>query len=290
MGRVVVVGSLNVDHTVRVNRFPHVGETMTATDYSFGLGGKGFNQAVTAARMGADVVMVGCVGADTDGDLLLQALHDEGIDAGYVRRSELPTGRAHIVVDGDGHNSIVVVPGANAAASFPSAALEGADVLLAQLECPLEVVHVALAAARAREVTTILNPAPVRPLTEDVLSLVDYLVPNEKEADGLGHVTYRGTAVITGGPRGAMVLVPGEDQRHVAPFPVATVDTTGAGDAFCGCFAAAMAEGRTLGDALRRAAAAGACTVTRAGAYGALPSRHDVDQLLGQSTAIDAQN
>src|SRR5436190_17639486 len=121
MGRLVVVGSLNVDHTLRVERFPEIGETITASGLASDLGGKGFNQAVTAARMGADVVMVGCIGADTDGDLLLQALRDERVDASYVRRSELPTGRAHITVDEDGRNSIVVVPGANAAASFPSA-------------------------------------------------------------------------------------------------------------------------------------------------------------------------
>src|SRR5438270_8553421 len=184
MGRVVVVGSLNVDHTVRVERFPQVGETIAAVAYTAGLGGKGFNQAVTAARMGADVVMVGCVGADTDGDLLLQTLRDERINASYVRRSELPTGRAHITVDEDGRNSIVVVPGANAAASFPSAALEGADVVLAQLECPLDVVTAAMATGRSRGVVTILNPAPARPLTDDLVELVDYLAPNEHGAKG----------------------------------------------------------------------------------------------------------
>ena len=285
MGRVVVVGSLNADHTVCVPRLPNLGETVTSGEYTFGLGGKGFNQAVTAARMGADVVMVGCVGADSDGDLLLQTLRDERIDASYVRRSELPTGRAHITVDGDGNNTIVVVPGANAAASFPSAALEGADVLLAQLECPLEVVTVALAAARAREIVTILNPAPARPLTDELLALVDYLLPNETEADRLGQVTYRGTAIITGGERGALVLVPGQEQRRVPAFTVRAVDSTGAGDAFCGCFAAGMAERRPLADALRRAAAAGACTVTRAGAFASLPSRHEVAQLLDHSTS-----
>ena len=290
MARVVVVGSLNVDHTVRVERFPEVGQTVTADQYVFGLGGKGFNQAVTAARMGVDVVMVGCVGADTDGDLLLQALHDERIDASYVRRSELPTGRAHIVVDAQGRNSIVVVPGANAAASFPSAALEGADVLLAQLECPLDVVTVAVAAARARGVVTVLNPAPARVLSEDLVGLVDYLVPNEHEAEGLGHVTYHGTAIVTGGERGALVLVPGQEQRRVRAFPVSVVDTTGAGDAFCGCFAAALAERRTMGDALRRASAAGACAVTRVGAFASLPSRDEVERLLAQAPSSDAQS
>ena len=290
MPRVVVVGSLNADHIVRVTRFPEVGQTVTAGEYVFGLGGKGFNQAVTAARMGVDVVMVGCVGADTDGDLLLQALRDEQIDASYVRRSELPTGRAHIVVDAKGRNSIVVVPGANAATSFPSAALEGADVVLAQLECPLDVVMAAMAAGRSRGVVTILNPAPARPLTDDLVELVDYLVPNEHEAKGLGQVAYHGTAVVTGGERGALVLVPGQDQRRVQAFSVPVVDSTGAGDAFCGCFAASLAERRTVGDALRRAAAAGACAVTRVGAFASLPTRDDVEQLLDQAPNNEAQS
>lgn len=282
MARVVVVGSLNADHTVRVPRLPQVGETITATAYTFGLGGKGFNQAVTAARMGADVVMVGCVGADRDGDLLLRTLLDEGIDAGYVRRSELPTGHAHVTVDDDGRNSIVVVPGANAAASFPSAALEGADVLLAQLECPLEVVTVALTAARAAGVVTMLNAAPARPLSDELLALVDYLVANETESDGIGRVSFHGTAIVTSGERGALLLVPGQPQHHVSPVTVDAVDTTGAGDAFCGCLAASLAEHRMLRDALHRASAAGAHAVTRHGAFASLPSVDDVGQLLSR--------
>jgi len=283
VARVVVAGSLNVDHTVRVERFPAPGETVTAADYTFGLGGKGFNQAVTAARMGVDVVMVGCVGADTDGDLLFQTLHAEGIDASYVRRSELPTGRAHLTVDSSGQNSIVVVPGANAAASFPSAALENADVLLAQLECPLDTVTSALAAARAANIVTILNPAPARPLSESLLALVDYLVPNERESEELGQVEFRGTAIVTGGESGALMLVPGQEGRRVPPFSVPVVDTTGAGDAFCGCFAASVAQRLPIADALRRASAAGACAVTRAGAFASLPTRDEVDQLVARA-------
>ncbi|MEY2422497.1 MAG: ribokinase [Acidimicrobiaceae bacterium] len=284
MGRVVVVGSLNVDHIVRVQRHPEAGETVTARAFASGLGGKGFNQAVTAARMGADVVMVGCVGADADGDHLLRALKGEGVDAGFVRRhAELPTGRAHITVDQQGQNSIVVVPGANAAASFPSAVLEGATVLLAQLECPLEVVSAAIAAARISGVVTILNPAPAQTLTNELLGLVDYLIANETEADSLGRVSYRGIAVITGGARGALVLVPGRESRRLPALTVPVVDSTGAGDAFCGCFAATLACGGKLGEALRRASAAGAHAVTSEGAFASLPSRADVDQLLHQS-------
>jgi ribokinase len=286
MGRVVVVGSLNVDHTVRVERFPEVGETLTASSFVSGLGGKGFNQAVTASRMGVDVVMVGCVGADADGDQLLRTLNDEGVDAGFVRRTAArSTGRAHITVDDSGHNSIVVVPGANAEARFPSAALEGADVLLAQLECPLEVVTVAMAAARACGVVTMLNSAPAQALTNEFLGFVDYLIANEKEADLLGRVSYHGVAVITAGERGALVLVPGHDSRRIPALRVPVVDTTGAGDAFCGGFAATLANGGRLVDALRRASAAGAHAVTREGAFASLPSATDVDRLLRQSSS-----
>jgi ribokinase len=286
MARVIVVGSLNVDHTVRVDRFPVVGETITATGFSSGLGGKGFNQAITAARMGAEVVMVGCVGDDADGDRLLRALEDVGVDAGFVRlHAEQPTGRAHIMVDAAGNNSIVVVPGANEGVSFPSAVLEGADVLLAQLECPIDVVAAALRVARASGVVTILNPAPARPLSNDFLGLVDYLVANESETDLMGRVSYHGVAVITGGERGALVLVPGHASRRIPALRVPVVDTTGAGDAFCGCFAAALAAGATLAEALHRASAAGAHVVTREGAYASLPSAADVDRLLRHATS-----
>src|SRR3954470_3518045 len=211
MGRVVVVGSMNSDHTVRVEEHPRVGQTVMGLSYSRALGGKGFNQAITAARQGADVVMVGCVGDDGDGDDLLRALEEAGGDGGYARRHAAgPTGRAHITVDAAGHNSIVVVPGANGGVSFPSAALEGASVLLAQLEVPLEVVTAALAAARSARVTTILNPAPARPLNERLLGMVDYLVPNESEAQHLGEVSFGGTAIITKGERGAVLLRPGD--------------------------------------------------------------------------------
>jgi ribokinase len=281
MGRVVVVGSLNSDHTVRVQDLPGVGQTVLGMSYTRALGGKGFNQAVTAALQGADVVMVGCVGDDGDGDDLLQALEEAGADGGYVRRhAELPTGRAHITVDAQGGNSIVVVPGANGGVSFPSAALEGASVLLAQLEVPLDVVAAALAVARSAGVTTILNPAPAQPLSERLLALVDYLVPNESEAQHLGEVSFSGTAIITQGERGVLILRPGQPEARVDALKVEVVDTTAAGDAFCGCFAAALAAGLSLEEGLRRASAAGAHAVTVNGALPSLPTAADVDALL----------
>jgi ribokinase len=290
MPRVVVVGSLNCDHTVKVTHLPRRGETVLAHGYTRDLGGKGFNQAVTTARMGVDVVMVGCVGADVDGDALLQALAGDGIDVGYVRiHGELATGRAEIAIDEAGENTIVVVPGANAATTFPSAVLDDASVVLAQLECPLDVVGAAMAAGHAVGATTILNAAPARPLTEDLLDSVDYLVANEHEADNVGELSYRGVAIVTGGEKGALVLVPGSEPRRVPAIRVPVVDTTAAGDAFCGCFAAAIAEKRSLDDAVARAVAGGALAVTTAGAFASLPYADEVDDLLAQ-VASDSQS
>jgi ribokinase len=282
MGRVVVVGSLNSDHTVRVKRHPEIGQTVIGLSYARALGGKGFNQAVTAARQGADVVMVGCVGDDSDGGDLVRALAEAGADVGYVRRhAELPTGRAHITVDDAGRNSIVVVSGANAGVSFPSAALEGASVLLVQLEVPLDVVAAALFVARNAGVTTVLNPAPAQPLSDRLLSTVDYLMPNETEAQLLGEVAYTGTAIVTQGERGSLLMRPGQPDVRIDALHVEAVDTTAAGDAFCGCFAAALASGLPLEEGLRRANAAGAHAVTVHGALPSLPTAHDVNSLLG---------
>jgi len=280
-GRVVVVGSLNVDHTARVLRMPREGQTVIAREYGRALGGKGFNQAVTAARQGADVVLVGCVGDDEGGTELLDALEREGVSSAFVRRhATLPTGRAHITVDDRGANTIVVLPGANSGVAFPSAALEGAHVLLAQLEVPLSAVSAALAAAHGAGLTTILNPAPARRLTEELLKTVDYLVPNELEAERLGEVSFSGTAIVTQGERGALVLHPGEHDRRVPPIEVSAVDTTGAGDAFCGALAAGIAMGWSLPDSLHRASAAGAHAVTIEGALPSLPFASDIDALL----------
>jgi len=281
MGRVVVVGSMNTDHTVKVRKLPTVGQTILGRGYAVALGGKGANQAVAAARQGAQVVMVGCVGDDDGGEALVRALAEEGIDTGLVRhQSGLPTGRAHITVDERGRNTIVVIPGANGGVAFPSAALEGADVLLAQLEVPLDVVGAALHAARQAGVTTVLNPAPTRALSDALLADVDYLVPNESEAEKLGEVLFEGTAIVTQGEHGALVLRPGAPDRHVPAFEVEVVDTTAAGDVFCGVLVAALGGGATLPEALRRASAGGALACTIAGAFPSIPTRSQVDALL----------
>ena len=279
--RVVVLGSLNVDHIARVSALPTPGQTVIAKGYARALGGKGFNHAVTAARQGVEVVMVGCVGDDEGGGDLLAALEREGMTTDFVRRhATMPTGRAHITVDDRGGNQIVVVPGANGGVVFPSAALEGASVLLAQLEVPLAVVAAAMAAARSAGMTTILNPAPARRLNDELLATVDFLVPNETEAEQLGEVSFTGTAIVTQGERGALVLRPGARDRRIPAVTVDVVDTTAAGDAFCGCLAAGLAAGQRLPDALRRASAAGAFACTIEGALPSLPYADDIDALL----------
>lgn len=285
-GRIVVLGSLNVDHTVWVERLPGRGETLLGRVHTVTLGGKGLNQAVTAARQGVDVAMVGCVGKDLDGVQVISALVEEGIDVSLVRRHrDLATGRAHITVADDGDNTIVVVPGANLAVEFPEDALGGAKVLLVQLECPLDVIVKALVAARSAGVVTVLNPSPAIPLSNDVLDLVDYLVPNEHEADAIGVVDDYpgdGTLIVTRGERGASVRKAGREKWLPAVDVDRVVDPTAAGDAFCGALAAGLASGAPFGVALSRAAAAGAHAVTVPGALPSLPTAADVDALLGQ--------
>jgi ribokinase len=283
-GRLVVLGSLNVDHTVWVARLPQPGETVLGRVHTVTVGGKGLNQAITAARQGADVALVGCVGDDGDGDLVLAALRDEDIDASYVRRRpERPTGRAHLTVADDGGNTIVVVPGANLGVHVPQGVLAGARVFLAQLECPLDVVAAALVAARSAGVLTVLNPSPAMPLPPELVGVVDYLVVNEHESRELGFARDYpgpGTLIVTHGEAGASVRK-GDRERWLPAVTVdRVVDPTAAGDAFCGTLAAGLAGRMSFGSALSRAAAAGAHAVTIAGALPSLPRAADVDALL----------
>lgn len=288
-GAVVVVGSANFDVTVEVDRLPAPGETVAASAYRTALGGKGLNQAVTAARQGATVRFAGCVGADPEGDAVAAALAAEGIDtAGLARSADLPTGRAFITVDRAGANTIAVVPGANASAAVEPALFEGAAVVLVQLEVPLGAVAAALRCARRAGARTILNPAPAVPLEPALLGLVDILVPNETEWAALGgSAPGVPTVVVTEGAKGASVVERGREWRlePVTLPPDEVVDPTAAGDAFCGTLAAALASGMPLDAALRRAAAAGAHAVRIAGALPSLPTAADVDALVGRRPA-----
>jgi len=284
---VVVVGSANLDLVATGARIPAPGETVLGSTYAEFPGGKGLNQAVAAARAGARTALVACVGFDAAADRLLEVAAQAAVDTTHVRRvGDLPTGRALITVDDGGENAIVVVPGANAAVAG-DAAPPGA-VVLAQLEIPLDAVVTAFTAARAAGARTILNPAPSTPLPAALLPATDIVVPNEHEVERLGGVDALlaagvQTVIVTRGEHGVTVVTGGRGEREewtAPPFEVDALDTTGAGDAFCGTLAAALAAGAALPDAVRRASAAGALATTVRGAVPSLPSRDDVDALL----------
>lgn len=295
---VTVVGSLNEDVVVTVDRLPGRGETVVGSAVAVLPGCKGANQAAAAGRLGAGVHMVGRVGADPAAGRQLAALADARVNVGRVLRTEgIRTGTATIPVEADGgENLIVVVPGANAELMPVDVDVESvhrAGVLLLQLEIPLATVQAAAAATRG---TVVLNPAPPQPLPAELLARVDVLVPNEPELRRLagapdGDLTLaelaglaRGLAatdvVVTLGERGALV-VPAEGPVLLqAPPPVRPLDTTGAGDCFCGALSSALDRGETLAAAVRYAVTAAALSTTAAGARGALPDDHAVRSLL----------
>jgi ribokinase len=295
---VAVVGSLNLDLVVRVARLPGPGETVTGDDVFRNPGGKGANQAVAAARLGRRVAMVGRVGDDDAGRELLGSLEADAVDSSRVRVvAGVPSGIALITVSEDGENQIVVSPGANDRLTpddvgQAGAALGAAAVTLLQLEVPLDAVA---AAARAAGGTVVLNPAPVRDLPEELLAEVDVLVPNRVELAQLaggaqpetvaeatrlaGRLPAR-AVVVTLGADGCLVIE-GGDAVHVPAVPVRAVDTTAAGDAFCGGLADALAGGATLEDAARRAVRVAAAACLRPGAQASLPTPGELRALPG---------
>jgi ribokinase len=270
MGRVVVVGSLNIDLVTHVERHPKPGETVLGTGLQRLAGGKGANQAVAASAVGASVVMVGCVGSDEAGSAYLARLSALGIDVASIRVApHCPTGHALITVDQAGENSIVVVAGANAAVALEDLqVLESVgpgDIVLLQMEVPLEVVTAAVRRASGRGARVVLNLAPYVAVPSDVVALADPLVVNEHEALLLADSqALPASLVVTFGEAGAawdgdQLTGPGLDQVEV-------LDTTGAGDAFCGALSAALVAGADRRAALATALAAGADAVRHLGA------------------------
>jgi ribokinase len=302
--QIVVVGSANTDLVVRVPTLPRPGETVTGGTFFSARGGKGANQAVAAARAGGSVALIACLGDDPIGDETLAALTAEGIALHAVRRvPHTPSGVALILVDERGENSIAVAPGANALLTpeqvVPSVEqLSPMDVLVAQLETPLETVLAAARAARRVGARVILNPAPARELPDELLQLVTVLTPNEAEAARLAEMSNVeahapeevatallqrgvGAVAITLGAAGAYVATR-EYRELVAGHRVEVRDTTGAGDVFNGALAVALAERMPLSDAVRFANAAAAISVTRDGAQPAAPHRAEILALLGE--------
>ncbi|MBN1668770.1 MAG: ribokinase [Anaerolineales bacterium] len=305
----LIIGSLNLDLVVRAPHLPAPGETVLGTAFDTFPGGKGANQAVAAARQGARVAMLGCLGQDDFGRQLLASLQAEGIDhTGLQQLAGVPSGVALITLDAAGQNSIVVAPGANAHLSpahieQASGLFTQADLVLLQLEIPLETVLAAARLAKEQGCRVLLNPAPAQRLPEELLSLVDVLIPNQSEAalltgrpvDDLPAAQAAAAALLQSGP-GALVLTLGAQGalvaqvgtagqgpvfQHVPAFPVQVVDTTAAGDSFCGTLAVALAEGQPLPQATRRACAAGALAASRLGAQPSLPRRAEVDDWVG---------
>lgn len=300
MADILVIGSLNADLVVRAPRFPAPGETIQGGDLAIVPGGKGANQAVAAARLGASVAMTGRVGNDPFGSALIENLKNNHVDATHVARDDrAATGTAVIVVDAQGQNSIVLSPGANGKvtlADVDSASFQDASLLLLQLEIPLETVLSAARHAKEKGLRVLLNPAPARALPDELMALADFMLPNESELSLLAgqavsdvgsaetaarSLVARGaqTVIVTLGANGALI-VNRDGAKHVSSFQVQVVDTTAAGDAFIGGFAVASLRGRSLEDAVQYACACGALAVTKFGAQPSLPTAEEVEKLL----------
>lgn len=298
---IVVVGSFNADLVSYMERMPRPGETVHGDRFATGAGGKGSNQAVAAARLGADVTFIGRVGNDVFANLAYEIWDAEGVDHRFVTRDdEVATGVAPILVDASGENMIVVVLGANRRLrqrdiDAARSTIADADMLVVQLEVNLDIVPYALKTAKEYGVTTILNPAPAAAISAETIQLADYLTPNETELETLSggpvaevvsaarSLLSRGdqTAVVTLGAQGAQIIT--ADERIIVPtFEVDAVDTTGAGDTFNAALAVGLSEGKALSDAVRFANAAAALCVTKPGAADSVPYRADVDALLAQ--------
>jgi ribokinase len=303
---VCVVGSFMADLVMRVARRPRAGETVQAEEFGMFLGGKGFNQAVAARRLGARVAIIGRVGADEFGARFLDALAREGIDAdGVIRDPDQGTGIATPVVDAAGANSIIIAPRANlrlrpADVAAHAERIAGCDVLLLQLEVPAEASIAAARIAHAAGRRVVLNPAPVMAFPDELLRLADVITPNEVEATALTGEAVTGpeaalraaerllargarAAVVTLGAAGCVVAA-GTTRVHLPAFPVDAVDTTAAGDAFTAALAVRLAETDDLWEAARWGNAAGACAVRRFGAEPSLPPRTAVLDMLAGGT------
>jgi ribokinase len=259
----------------RVARLPTAGETVTGAQLSYAQGGKGANQAVAAARLGARVRMNGCVGSDRFSQFAQELLRATGVDTSPIFNVGTDTGLALITVDDSGENQIVVVPGANVHLGPEDVDLGDHDGVLCQLEVPLETVA---AASRATSEFFALNAAPAKPLPVEILGRADLVVVNRYELDALAESPR--LAALTLGEEGAVLLEDGEEVARAEPPHVQAVDGTAAGDAFTACLVVSLLEGRDREESLRRACAAGALAASRPGAQPSLPTAAEVDEIL----------
>lgn len=303
--KIVVVGSINMDLVIRTPRLPVPGETILGEDYQTFPGGKGANQAVAAAKLGAETTLIGAVGTDGFGDALIANLQAQHVHtAKVVRKPNTGSGIALIDIDeNSGENFIIVSGGANRLLTpedimAAAESIRSADILVCQLEIPLETVHSALRLAKDNHVPTVLNAAPICVLPDDLLKLVDHLIVNETEAMQLSGYSIheledveQGSAILLGKGIGRVVITMGakgvngvdaEERIYIPAYPVDVVDTVGAGDAFVAAYALSVAQGRTLTDTLKFSNAVGALATTRMGAQSGLPTAQEMDAFLQQ--------
>ncbi|ELO0984398.1 ribokinase [Enterobacter asburiae] len=303
-GNLVVLGSINADHILNLESFPAPGETVTGNQYQVAFGGKGANQAVAAGRSGANIAFIACTGDDDTGERVRKQLASDNINVAPVSVvAGESTGVALIFVNAEGENVIGIHAGANAALTTERveaqrAIIAGAEALLMQLESPVESVLAAAKIAHENHTTVVLNPAPARVLSDELLALVDIITPNETEAEKLTSIRVEndddaaraaralhdkgiGTVIITLGSRGVWASVNGEGRR-VPGFKVKAIDTIAAGDTFNGALVTALLEGKRMDDAIRFAHAAAAIAVTRKGAQPSVPWRKEIDEFLSQ--------
>lgn len=299
---IVVVGSTMTDMIAYVKRAPSSGETVIGDSFSLGFGGKGANQAVMSSRFGAKVKMINTLGDDVFGDTTLKNFAEQGIDTTYINRVPGPSGVAPIWVEADGSNRIICVPGSNFAMTVPQvqsalSEISEIDILVGQLEIRQEVSAAAFAAARARGITTILNPAPFAPLSAELLKNADWVIPNETEFAGLDKSARAPDndeiiidlarelgckLVVTLGEKGAAYVDENGKVIRVAAPKVSAIDTTGAGDAFVGAFAVGLGLGFEPVEAIKLGCASASLSVTRKGTQSSYPSRDEAQELLLQ--------
>ena len=292
---IAVVGSAMIDLTAYATVIPAPGQTLEGDLFTTGFGGKGANQAVIAAHCGAEVHFVGKLGRDLFGDSIAENFKKLGIDSEYVERSDTPNGVAHIWVDANGENRIIIIPGANHEIESKKAieaieSIAGLAVVVAQCEIKQEVTLAAFSAAKKRGCVTILNPAPYQPLSEELLAVTDWIIPNETEFkellgqdptsdDVLKSFRPGKNSIVTLGSEGAVLITSEGNLTRVSAPKVNPVDTTGAGDAFVGVFAFGLASGKNPEDAMKLGVKVASMSVTRKGAQSSYPSQAEIETL-----------
>lgn len=303
MKKICVLGSMNIDYTFSVPYFNQPGESLTAYSMAIYTGGKGGNQAIAAARMGGDVAMIGCLGCDANGDMYREKMIAEGIDVEGIGKADIPSGSAFIEVDPSGENRIAVAQGANDVLNPElvqkvEGKIAAADIYLTQLENPVAAILEGMRLAKKHGATVILDPAPAKPLSDEMIALCDYMTPNETELEILTGMPVEtvdqaiaaarslialGAKAVINKRGGAGALLITADEATMYPgFKVDVVDTTAAGDSFNAGFAVGLARKLPLADAIRLANAVGALSTTKAGAQAAMPTQAEVDALMNR--------